>query len=211
LRFVLRSTESLRSAPVPTRRRLTLLVAAVAAAGLVGAGCSEQSAAVRVGDTTVSQSDFEDELDAFAGLEGAEGVRGDARDSYTQEFVGAVLEQRIGFILTEQVFDERGLELTDDDIAQTAAQVGGQLDGMPRDLRDSLIEDVARQSRLANELGQEEYGSALTDAAQSTDIDVSTHYGSWDTEQFTVVPPEGPAGAEPSQGQGQGDQTSGGG
>ena len=208
---MLRSTESLRSAPVPTRRRLTLLVAAVAAAGLVGAGCSEQSAAVRVGDTTVSQSDFEDELDAFAGLEGAEGVRGDARDSYTQEFVGAVLEQRIGFILTEQVFDERGLELTDDDIAQTAAQVGGQLDGMPRDLRDSLIEDVARQSRLANELGQEEYGSALTDAAESTDIEVSSHYGSWDTEQFTVVPPEGPAGAEPSQGQGQGDQTSGGG
>jgi hypothetical protein len=206
---VLRSTESLRSAPVPTRRRLTLLVAAIAAASLVGAGCSEQSAALRVGDTTVSQSDFEDELDAFAGLEGAEGVRGDARDSYTQEFVGAVLEQRIGFILTEQVFDEQGLELTDDDIAQTAAQVGGQLDGMPRDLRDSLIEDVARQSRLANELGQEEYGSALTDAAQSTDIDVSTHYGSWDTEEFTVVPPEGPVGAEPSQG--QGDQTSGGG
>jgi hypothetical protein len=206
---VLRSTESLRSAPVPTRRRLTLLVAAIAAAGLVGAGCSEQSAALRVGDTTVSQSDFEDELDAFAGLEGAEGVRGDARDSYTQEFVGAVLEQRIGFILTEQVFDEQGLELTEDDIAQTAAQVGGQLDGMPRDLRDSLIEDVARQSRLANELGQEEYGSALTDAAQSTNIDVSTRYGSWDTEEFTVVPPEGPVGAEPSQG--QGDQTSGGG
>jgi hypothetical protein len=194
---------------VPTRRRLTLLVAAVAAAGLVGAGCSEQSAAVRVGDTTVSQSDFEDELDAFARLEGAEGVKGDARDSYTQEFVGAVLEQRIGFILTEQVFDERGLELTDDDIAQTAAQAGDQLEGMPRDLRDSLIEDVARQSRLAIELGQEEYGSALTDAAQSTDIDVSTHYGSWDTEQFTVVPPDGPVGAEPSQG--QGDQTSGGG
>ena len=206
---MLRFTESLRSAPVPTRRRRTLLVAAIAAAGLVGAGCSEQSAAVRVGDTTVSQSDFEDELDAFAGLEGAEGVRGDARDSYTQEFVGAVLEQRIGFILTEQVFDERGLELTDDDIAQTAAQVGGQLDGMPRDLRDSLIEDVARQSRLANELGQEEYGSTLTDAAESTDIEVSSHYGSWDTEQFTVVPPDGPVGAEPSQG--QSDQTSGGG
>jgi len=194
---------------VPTRRRLTLLVAAVAAAGLVGAGCSEQSAAVRVGDTTVSQSDFEDELDAFAGLEGAEGVRGDARDSYTQEFVGAVLEQRIGFILTEQVFDERGLELTDDDIAQTAAQAGNQLDGMPRDLRDSLIEDAARQSRLASELGQEEFSRALTDAADSTDIDVNSHYGSWDTEQFTVVPPDGPVGAEPSQG--QGDQTSGGG
>jgi hypothetical protein len=195
---------------VPTRRRLTLLVAAIAATGLVGAGCSEQSAALRVGDTTVSQSDFEDELDAFAALPGgAEAARGDARDSYTQEFVGAVLEQRIGFILAEQLFDERGLELTEDDIAATAAQVGDQLDGMPRDLRDSLIEDVARQSLLANELGQEEYGRSLTDAAGSTDIEVSTHYGSWDTEEFTVVPPEGPAGAEPSQG--EGDQTSGGG
>ena len=194
---------------MPTRRRLTLVIVAIAAAGLVGSGCSEQSAAVRVGDTTVSQSDFEDELDAFAGLPGAEGVRGDARDSYTQEFVGDVLDQRIGFILTEQVFDERGLELTEDDIAQTAAQVGGQLDSMPRDVRDSLIEDVARQSRLVNELGQEEASSALNDAVTSTDIEVSSQYGSWDPEQFTVVPPEGPAGAEPSQG--QGDQTSGGG
>ena len=204
-----RSTESLRSAPVPTRRRLTLLVAAIAAAGLVGAGCSEQSAALRVGDTTVSQSDFEDELDAFADLQGGDAVRGDARDSYTQEFVGAVLEQRIGFILTEQVFDEQGLELTEDDIAATTAQAGDQLDGIPRDLRASLIEDVARRSRLANELGQEEFGRALTDAADSTDIDVSTHYGSWDPDEFTVVPPEGPAGAEP--GQGPGSQTSGGG
>jgi hypothetical protein len=195
-----RSNESLRSAPVPSRRRLTLLVAAIAAAGLVGAGCSEQSAAVRVGDTTVSQSDFEDELDAFAGLEGAEGVRGDARDSYTQEFVAAVLGQRIEFILAEQLFDEQGLELTEDDIAGTAEQAGDQLDGMPRELRDSLIEDVARRSRLANELGQEEYGRSLTEAADSTDIEVSSHYGSWDTEKYTVVPPEGPAGAEPSQG-----------
>jgi hypothetical protein len=206
---VRRVTESLRSAPVPTRRRLTLLVAAIAAAGLVGAGCSEQSAALRVGDTTVSQSDFEDELDGFAELEGAEAVRGDARDSYTQEFVGAVLRQRIGFILAEQLFDEQGLELTEADIAETADQAGDQLEGMPRDLRESLIEDVARQSRLANELGQEEYSRALTDAADSTDIEVSSHYGSWNAEEYTVVPPEGPAGAEPSPG--LGDQTTGGG
>ena len=92
------------------------------------------------------------------------------------------------------------MELTEDDIAGTAEQAGDQLDGMPRELRDSLIEDVARRSRLANELGQEEYGRSLTEAADSTDIEVSSHYGSWDTEKYTVVPPEGPAGAEPSQG-----------
>jgi hypothetical protein len=194
---------------VPTRRRLTLLVATLAAAGLVGAGCSEQSAALRVGDTTVSRSDFEDELDALAELPGGETVRGDARDSYTQEFVGAVLGQRIEFILAEQLFDEQGLELTEADIAEIADQAGDQLDGMPRDLRDSLIDDVARQSRLVNELGQEEYSGALTDAADSTDIEVSSHYGSWDPEEYRVVPPEGPAGSEPSEG--SGNQSSGGG
>lgn len=204
-----RATESLRSALVPTRRRLTLLVATLAAAGLVGAGCSEQSAALRVGDTTVSRSDFEDELDALAELPGGETVRGDARDSYTQEFVGAVLGQRIEFILAEQLFDEQGLELTEADIAEIADQAGDQLDGMPRDLRDSLIDDVARQSRLVNELGQEEYSGALTDAADSTDIEVSSHYGSWDPEEYRVVPPEGPAGSEPSEG--SGNQSSGGG
>ena len=201
------SAESLRSALVPTRRRLTLLVATLAAAGLVGAGCSEQSAALRVGDTTVSQADFEDELDGFAGLEGGEAVRGEARDSYTQEFVAAVLGQRIEFILAERLFVDQGLELSEADIDETADQAGGQLDGMPRNLRESLIEDVARQSRLVNELGQEEYTRALTDAADSTDIEVSSHYGSWDGEEYRVVPPEGPAGVEPSQG--PGDQTTG--
>ena len=204
-----RSTESLRSALVPTRRRLTLLAAAMATAGLVGAGCSEQSAAIRVGDTTVSQSDFEDELDAFAELQGSDAVRGDLADSYTQEFVGAVLGQRVGFILAEQVFDERDLELADSDVSAVAAQLGDQLDGLPRDLRRSLIEDVARQSRLRDELGEQEYSRALTEAADSTDIEVSSHYGSWDPDDYTVVPPEGPAGSEPSQG--SSDQTTGGG
>jgi hypothetical protein len=206
---VRRSAESLRSALVPTRRRLTLLVAAIAAAGLVGAGCSEQSAALRVGDTTVSQSDFEDELDALAELPGSDAVRGDLADSYTQEFVGAVLGQRIEFILAEQVFEERDLELTDSDISAVAAQAGDQLDSLPRDLRRSLIEDVARQSRLRDELGTQEYSRALTEAADSTDIEVSTHYGSWDPDEYTVVPPEGPAGSEPSQARG-GDTTGGG-
>ena len=204
-----RSTESLRSALVPTRRRLTLLADAMATAGLVGAGCSEQSAAIRVGDTTVSQSDFEDELDAFAELQGSDAVRGDLADSYTQEFVGAVLGQRVGFILAEQVFDERDLELADSDVSAVAAQLGDQLDGLPRDLRRSLIEDVARQSRLRDELGEQEYSRALTEAADSTDIEVSSHYGSWDPDDYTVVPPEGPAGSEPSQG--SGDQPTGGG
>ena len=206
---MLRSGESLRSGLVPTRGRLTLLVAAIAAAGLIGAGCSDQSAALRVGDTTVSQSDFEDELDAFADLQGRDSVAGELAGSYTQEFVASVLGRRIEVILADQLFDERGLELTDADIAGITDQAGDQLDSIPRGLRRSLIEEVARQSRLIDELGQEEYGRALTEAADSTDIKVSSHYGSWDPDQHRVVPPEGPAGTEPSQG--PGDQTTGGG
>jgi hypothetical protein len=193
---------------VPTRRRLTVLVAAVAIAGLAGAGCTEQSAAVRVGNTTVSQSDFEDELDAFADLQGRDSVTGELAGSYTQEFVAAALGQRIEFILVEQVSDEQGLELTDADIAEITDQAGDQLDGVPRDLRRSLIEDVARRSRLVEELGQEEYSRALTEAADAADIEVSSHYGSWDPDQYMVVPPEGPA---PARGQDSGGGTSDGG
>jgi hypothetical protein len=193
---------------VPIRRRLTVLVAAVAIAGLAGAGCTEQSAAVRVGNTTVSQSDFEDELDAFADLQGRDSVTGELAGSYTQEFVAAALGQRIEFILVEQVSDEQGLELTDADIAEITDQAGDQLDGVPRDLRRSLIEDVARRSRLVEELGQEEYSRALTEAADATDIEVSSHYGSWDPDQYVVVPPEGPA---PARGQDSGGGTSDGG
>jgi hypothetical protein len=194
---------------VPTRRRLTLLVAAIAAAGLVGAGCSEQRAALQVGDTTVSQSDFEDQLDAFAELQGRDSVTGELASSYTQEFVAGALGTRIEFILGERVFDDEGLELTDADVASTTEQAGDQLDGIAADVRRSLIEDVARRTKLVDELGAEEYSRALREAADSTDIDVSSHYGSWDPDEYRVVPPKGPAGSEPSQGPGAG--TAGGG
>jgi hypothetical protein len=185
---------------VPNRRRLTLLVAAIAAAGLVGAGCSEQSAAVRVGDTTVSRSDFEDELDVFADLQGGDSVAGELAGSYTQEFVAMALGTRIEFILGEQVFDEEGFELTDADIASITDQAGDQLDDAPGDLRRSLIEDVARRTTLLDELG-EDYGRVLREVADSTDIEVSSHYGSWDPDEYRVVPPEGPAPADGSGGE----------
>jgi hypothetical protein len=196
---------------VSIRRRLILLVAAIAAAGLVGAGCSEQSAALRVGDTTVSQSDFERQLDAFAEIQGRDTATGELPDSFTQSFVAGALGTRIEFILGEKVFDEQGLELTDADVANVRQQAGGQLDGIPGDLRRSLIEDVARRTKLVDRLGEEQYSAALREAADATDIEVSSHYGSWDPEQYRVVPPKGPVGGDTDTSQGSDDQTSGGG
>jgi hypothetical protein len=196
---------------VPIRRRVTLLIAAVAAAGLVGAGCSEQSAALRVGDTTVSQSDFEDQLAAFAKLPGQGDPAGELSDSFTQSFVAGVLGTRIEFILGERVFEEEGLKLTDADTASIRQQAGDQLDEFPADLRRSLIEDVARRAKLVDHLGEEQYSSALREAADATHIEVSSRYGSWDPEQYRVLPPKGPVGGDTDTSQGPGDQTSGGG
>jgi hypothetical protein len=180
-------------------RRLTLLAVTLAIGALMTAGCAEQSAAVRVGDRTVSQSDFEAELDAFASstafVQDPATVEGALSGSFTQEFVAAALGQRIEFMLAERLFDERELELTDADIQTITEQVGPQLEDMPRDLRESLIEDLARRTRLLEELGEQEYGLTLTEAADATDIEVSSHYGTWNGETYSVDPPEGPAGA----------------
>jgi hypothetical protein len=183
-----------------------VLVAAGAIAGLAGAGCSEQSAAVRVGDETVSQSDFEDELDAFgdnevlaaSGPDGASGLAGGLPGSYSQDVVGYVLGRRVLYTLAETMVDQRDLEITDDDRSTAEQQLEGEFgaDGFAAfggDYRRELTDDFARLVRLQDELGAEELDQELRSAFESTDIDVSSHYGSWDRDQLTVVPPEGPA------------------
>jgi len=188
-----------------------LLAATLAVGALATAGCSEQSAALRVGDTTVSQSDFEDQLAAFAKLPNQSDPSGELPHSYTQSFVAGVLGTRIEFILGEQVFDEEGLELTDADIQSVTEQAGNQLKGIPADLRRSLIEDAARRAKLIDHLGSEQYGGALREAADATHIEVSSRFGSWDPDQYRVVPPKGPVGGDTDTTQGPSDQPSGGG
>jgi hypothetical protein len=205
---------------VPIPRRLTVLVAAIAAAGLVGAGCSEQSAAVRVGNTTVSQSDFEAELDEFgandvlAGSDASAGVRikGDPAGSYSQDLVAYVLGRRVLYTVGETLFDEHDIELTDDDRSVAEQQLSGEFGeafaAFDDDYRRRLTEDFARLVRLQDELGAEQLDQQLRAAFDATDIEVSSHYGSWDPDQYMVVPPEGPA---PARGQDSGGGTSDGG
>jgi hypothetical protein len=119
-------------------------------------------------------------------------VAGELPGSYTQEFVAAALGQRIEFMLAERVFDDEDLEVTDDDRSNVTEQLQGALDDIPEGLRNSLIDDLSRRVRLQDELGQQGYGEAITEAADATEIEVSSHYGSWDRDQYTVVPPDGP-------------------
>jgi hypothetical protein len=190
---------------------MLLAAVAVALGGLVAAGCSEQSAAVRVGDATVSQSDFEAELDAFgtndvlaaSGPDGESGLFGDLSPSYSQDLVGYVLQRRVLFTVAEAMVDERRLDVTDDDrstaeqqlTSEFMTQSGDGFAAFAADYRRRLTEDYARLVRLQDDVGADDLDQELRAAFDSTDIEVSSHYGTWDPDHYTVVPPEGPAPA----------------
>ena len=178
-------------------RRLAPVLAAVAVAGL-SLGCAEQSAAVRVGDRTVSESDFIDELDAFGSNEALlapgqspDALRGELAGSYDQQYVSEIIQQRIMFLLVEEVFEREGLELEDADRSEAEQTLAPQLEAFPESYRTEFVDDVARYNALSRELGPEEFDAALVEEADSTDISVSSRFGSWDEDQFTVVPPAG--------------------
>jgi hypothetical protein len=178
-------------------RRLSL-VAAVAMAGVVAAGCAEQSAGLRVGDETFSQSEVFDELDLISPLIDPDGqvTRGELADSYNQQFVAGVLQQRIDFVLAEQIFEEQGLELTDAERTasedQLVAQFGQAWDALAEEDRAALVDDVARILVLQRELGPAGFDGELRQAKARSDISVSSRFGRWDAENLAVVPPAGP-------------------
>lgn len=185
-------------------RRLAVSLAAVSVAAVAATGCADQSAAVRVGGSTYSDADLHDELDAYgendalwaADGQSADAIRGELASSYDQQFVSQIVQQRITFMLGDRIFDDEGLDLTDEQ-RDTAADelddgLGGALGGFPESYRDDFVEDVARLNALQDELGADGLDEALVDAADTTDIHVSSRYGRWDADRFTVVPPEGP-------------------
>ena len=189
-----------------SRRHVTLL-AAVAAAGLAATGCSEQSAAIRVDDVSVSRADFEDELDLYYendelrtfvfGQVAQEDLRGElgTDQSYAQDYVGAVASLRVQFTVADALLDAEGLAVTDEARAQALGgieqQVPGGLGSLPEAFGDAFVDDVATFTVLQDELGQEGFATAMGGALRDADVSVSSRYGSWDPDESTVVPPEG--------------------
>jgi hypothetical protein len=194
-------------------RRPLVLLAALVLAGLGAAGCAGQSPGVRVGDRTVSEPDLVDELDAFGqndalfgeGGQAAAGIEGELRDSYDQGFVGDIIEQRITFLLVEQIFEDEGLTLGDGDRRESEAQLGTQMgeafSALPDGYRDDFVTDVARYNLLLEQLGPDEFDAALIEVSAQTEIEVNSRFGQWDQTRFGVVPPDGPVPAPGSPGE----------
>jgi hypothetical protein len=198
-------------------RRLASLLAAVTVAGLAATGCSspastmrEQSAAVRVDDRTVSRSDFEDSLDLFYENDDLRAFLFEAtkdqlraedgpRDSYLQEYVGAVAGVQVQFLVVAEALEEQDIVLTDADreaiVQQLDQSLPGGFDSLPSGLRDDIVDGFAGFDKLRSELGEEEFNVVIGEVVDASDIDVSSRYGSWDADQFQVVPPSGPAPA----------------
>ena len=192
-------------------RRLASLLAAVTVAGLAATGCAEQSAAVRVDDATVSRSDFEDQLDAFYENDALRDVlfpgvtreqlraEGDPEGSYTQQYVGSLAGVQAQFLVIAQALEDEGIELTDADRDAIEDELDAALPGgygsIPSGVADNLVEGLAGFERLYTELGEEEFTVVVGDIFDRAEVDISSQYGSWDPEQFTVTPPSGPAPA----------------
>jgi hypothetical protein len=189
-------------------RRLAALLAAVAVAALAATGCAEQSAAIRVDDATVSRSDFEDRLDLVYDNEGFRnalfgGVTQDqlrAADdppgTYRQEFVGALASLHVQFLVVERILDNEGIEVSDDARGQAEGLFEGAAgEGVPQDVLDQFVEGIAGSATVQEELAGEDLDAALQRVMDESTIELDSRYGTWDADQFTVIPPDGPAGA----------------
>lgn len=201
---------ALRSTSVP-RRLLTLI--AVALVAVVTSGCTEgASPAVRVGDRTLSHRDVIGELDEWAAnpeaVSAPELLRGPAPGSYSTAFVADLVGFRIERELVRAEAERRGLEASPELIAAARQAFYGDdataeaiEAGWSEGYAARLLEDIALELALQDELGEAGF-FAWREVAASTDrISVSSRLGRWDADQGRVVPPEGPvtpAGGDPA-------------
>jgi len=212
-------------------RRLLLPLAAAGLAGLLASGCAKQSAAVRVGDESVSQQELFDELelivtdDAFrtitfgpedrtplASLQGTLGP-----ESYSQFMIGAVVTQRVEYLVAGDVLEDNGIEITkqdrapiEDAIDKALKRAGGKgTRSLPPAYKEDLVEGLTRLQVLRQELGDDEFQRQMSDALTSAHVEIASHFGTWDPDRGGVVPPSGPLPAPGSQDDGSGGGSNG--
>jgi hypothetical protein len=190
---------------VPRRRIAALLV--VFALALASCGDSN-TPAISVGDVEVSEEDFFEGLDEWAGNEGAiqqilqVSNETSVPDGYSTELTSQVATFEILSLVHEQELERQGIELTDEDLdavrgtdTEAADQVLGDFsDGYER----RVLRLFAAQSAVQDAVGADAYASWFQDAVATVDIEVSSRFGTWDDSAGVVVPPQGPL--DPAEG-----------
>lgn len=177
---------------------------------VLSTGCANDGAvALRVGDTEIGISEFQDELAEWAASPtlvsqvGISSSVGGAPGSYSTAFANAIINLRVGFEIHEQEFEALGLELADGDVEalratifedpQIAATVFGEVS---EGFVDRLLTDIARQSAVVEALG-DGYDAWSAESFATTAVAVNPRYGHWDPQGGAlppVAPLPGPAG-----------------
>lgn len=189
-------------------RRLASLLVTATAAGLLVSGCgTEQAAAVRVDDRSMSRSDFEDSLEFIAENDdfrnalgmGQDMVAGDSQGPIPQSLAGEVANLQVTAFAVAETLDDEGLEISENDRQSVESEIAGVLpdgaDALPESMRDDFVDYLAGRGRLIGELGEQGANDALVAVLEDAEISVSSRYGSWDGDTFAVIPPGGPAPA----------------
>jgi hypothetical protein len=195
---------------VPRRLLAPLAVVLVL---MLGAGCADDVApAARVGDVTIGNDAFLDEMEEWVGNPNAvtpELAAAAAPGAFPGELTRQLLTQRVDFELHAQEFESLGLELD-----QAARDLGIQvlfgdplqaetaLEPFSDDFAASFLDDVARQVAVEEALG-EGYTAWRQQAYATTDIEVSPRYGTWNGTIGAIDPPAGPrpaGSADPTAG-----------
>jgi parvulin-like peptidyl-prolyl isomerase len=163
-------------------RTITALLALVLAAALVGASCSSVTPqALSVGDWTLSEREFLDDLQsvadnqAYLDARAAQGqpvqLEGEVPGSWSTQFTAEYLQERVTFALAEQENERRGLEVTDEDrreaevlLSQSLSGAGASgtsspdpagvaiLDGFSSSYREALVGGVANLLVLQDDI-----------------------------------------------------------
>lgn len=189
-------------------RRLLALAAVAALALVTAAGCADDvSPAARVGDVKIDNDALLDEVAEWNGsatllsfFQLTAAPEGGAQ-RYPMAFVDVVLTNRISFELHRAKFEDLGLELAEQDLADMRSGLIGDpessakvLDELSPEYGTRLVEDVARQAAVANALG-DEYEPWARAAFASEEIDISPRYGTWDPAAAQITPPNDPHAA----------------
>lgn len=182
-------------------RRLLAPLAALLALTL-GAGCADDvSPAARVGDVTIGNNEFLDEMAEWVGNPNAvppDVAAAAAPGAFPGELTRQLLTQRVDFELHAQEFESLGLEL--DQASRDAAieavfgdalQAETALEPFTDAFATEFLNDVARQLAVQEALG-EDYPQWRQQAYTTTEIEVSPRFGSWDAASGQILPPDGP-------------------
>lgn len=184
----------------PTRRAARHTAALTVAAGLLAAGCGQvqPGSAALIGEQRIATDELSQSVSAVESAAEQQQLRISDRSS----LVRGVLSREISAVLLEEAAQRKGITVTRGDVDQRIAQVGGRKQLQQRALQrfavppSGLREHIRHQliqQRLASKLsgGSDPSGDALVTylqrVAKDMDVTVSPRYGSFNTQQLSVV------------------------